>query len=170
MAGTALDLIRHSLNSYFAGLGKTKVILLSNFVMAISNVGANYVLIFDKYGFPELGIVGTEYETVFAWFTGALTLAIIYFRQIKFPKYQILKSFQLDLSILKKLIRYGFASGLEITLVIFAIDLPILAFKSHGIIVFTAVTVAFTWIHTLFIPLIGLEIGTMSLTGRFVGA
>ena len=37
-------------------------------------------------------------------------------------------------------------------------------------IVSTAITVAFTWIHTLFIPVIGLEIGTMSLTGRFVGA
>ena len=58
MAGTALDMIRHSLNSYFGGLGKTKVILLSTFVLAIANVGANYVLIFGKLGFPELGIAG----------------------------------------------------------------------------------------------------------------
>ena len=170
MAGTALDLIRHSLNSYFGGLGKTKVILLSTFVMAIANVGANYVLIFGKLGFPELGIAGAGYGTVFAWFTGALTLAIVYFQQVRLPEYQILKSFQLDLGILKKLVRYGFASGLEITLPIFAIDLLILAFQSYGIIVSTAITVAFTWIHTLFIPVIGLEIGTMSLTGRFVGA
>jgi MATE family multidrug resistance protein len=170
MAGTALDLVRHSLNSYFGGLGKTKVILLSTFVMAIASVGANYVLIFGKLGFPELGIAGAGYETVFAWFTGALTLAIIYFQQVRFPEYQLLQSFQLDLGILKKLVRYGFASGLEITLPIFAIDLLILAFQSYGIIVSTAITVAFTWIHTLFIPVIGLEIGTMSLTGRFVGA
>ena len=138
--------------------------------MAIANVGANYMLIFGKLGFPELGIAGAEYRKDYTQSTGALTLAIVYFQQVRLPKYQILKSFQLDLGILKKLVRYGFASGLEITLPIFAIDLLILAFQSYGIIVSTAITVAFIWIHTLFIPVIGLEIGKMSLKWRFVVA
>ena len=53
---------------------------------------------------------------------------------------------------------------------IFAIDLMILAFQSYGVEVSTAITIVFTWIHTLFIPVLGLEIATMSLTGRFIGA
>ena len=76
----------------------------------------------------------------------------------------------MDLRILKKLVRFGLASGLRITLLIFAIDLTILAFQSYGVEVSTAITVVFTWFQTLFIPVIGLEIGTMSLAGRFVGA
>ena len=81
-----------------------------------------------------------------------------------------MQSFQLDLEILKKLVRFGFASGLEIALIIFAIDLMILTFKSYGAEVSTAISVGLTWIQTLHIPVIGLEIGTMSLVGRFIGA
>ena len=170
MAGSVLDLFRQSFNGYFGGLGKTRVVLLSTFAMALANVFANYVLIFGKLGFPALGILGAGYGTLFAWFIGLITLCIVYFRQIQFPEYQLLKSFQLDLGILKKLVRFGLASGLRITLRIFAIDLTILAFQSYGVEVSTAITVVFTWFQTLFIPVIGLEIGTMSLAGRFVGA
>ena len=170
MSGTGLDLIRNSLNSYFGGLGKTKVILLATFVMAIANVSANYILIFGKLGFPALGIEGAAYGTVFAWFTGAATLCIVYIKQINFPEYKLLDSFQLDLEILKKLVRFGFASGLEMALLIFAIDLMILTMKSYGADVSTAITVGLTWIQTLHIPVIGLEVGTMSLVGRFIGA
>ena len=170
MAGTGLDLFRNSLNSYFGGLGQTKVVLLATFVMAIANVSANYILIFGKLGFPPLGIEGAAYGTVFAWFTGLFTLSVVYLKQIRFPEYQLLDSFQFDLEILKKLVRFGFASGLEIALLIFAIDLMILTLKSYGADVSTAITVGLTWIQTLHIPVIGLEIGTMSLVGRFIGA
>ncbi len=170
MAGTGLDLFRNSLNSYFGGLGQTKVVLLATFVMAIANVSANYILIFGKLGFPALGIEGAAYGTVFAWFTGLVTLCVVYLKQIRFPEFQLLDSFQFDLEILKKLVRFGFASGLEIALLIFAIDLMILTLKSYGADVSTAITVGLTWIQTLHIPVIGLEIGTMSLVGRFIGA
>ena len=170
MAGNALDLFRQSFNGYFGGLGKTRVVLLSTFAMAIANIFANYVLIFGKLGFPAMGIMGAGYGTLFAWFVGLITLCVVYFKQIQFPEYQLLQSFQLDLEILKKLVRFGLASGLRITLLIFAIDLTILAFQSYGVEVSTAITVIFTWFQTLFIPVIGLEIGTMSLAGPFVGA
>ena len=92
MAGTGLDLFRNSLNSYFGGLGQTKVVLLATFVMAIANVSANYILIFGKLGFPALGIEGAAYGTVFAWFTGLFTLSVVYLKQIRFPEYQLLDS------------------------------------------------------------------------------
>ena len=45
---------------------------------------------------------------------GVVTLCIFYIKQINFREYQLPNSFQLDLEILKKLVRFGFASGLEI--------------------------------------------------------
>ena len=45
IAGAGMDLFLQSLNSYFGGLDKTRFVLLSTFVMTISNIGVNYVLI-----------------------------------------------------------------------------------------------------------------------------
>ncbi|MEK9764554.1 MAG: MATE family efflux transporter, partial [Deltaproteobacteria bacterium] len=84
MAGNALDLFRQSFNGYFGGLGKTRVVRLSTFAMAIANVFANYVLIFGKLGFPAMGIMGAGYGTLFAWFVGLITLCVVYFKQIRF--------------------------------------------------------------------------------------
>lgn len=55
--------------------------------MGLANVGANYVLIFGKLGFPPLGIAGAGYGTVFAWLVGFLALCVVYFRQIQLPEY-----------------------------------------------------------------------------------
>ena len=93
MAFNGLNLFRESLSGYFGGLGKTRVVLLSTLIMGLANVGANYVLIFGKLGFPALGIAGAGYGTVFAWLVGFLALCVVYFRQIQLLEYQLLKSF-----------------------------------------------------------------------------
>jgi MATE family multidrug resistance protein len=72
------------------------------------------------------------------------TLAIVYFQQAQFLKHQILKGFQFDIGILKKLVRYSFASSLEITMPIFVIDLLILVFQSFGIRFSIPITLLFT--------------------------
>ena len=79
--------------------------------MGLANVGAYYVLIFGKLGFPALGIAGAGYGTVFAWLVGFLALCVFYFRQIQLPEYQLLKSLRLDLEIFKKLVHFELLVG-----------------------------------------------------------
>ena len=170
MLGSLLDLFRTSLTSFFGGVGRTKVILISTFVMGFTNVGANYVLIFGNFGIPPLGIEGAGYGTLCAWFIGVIILTGCYIKYCRKNDFNLKQILKVDLVIQKKLIRFGFPSGLEITLLIFAIDLVILTFQSYGTAVSTAITVTFTWGQTAHIPMIGLEIGAMSLVGRFLGA
>ena len=40
--------------SFFIGLGRTSIILVSTVIMAISNIFLDYSLIYGKFGFPEL--------------------------------------------------------------------------------------------------------------------
>lgn len=47
-----------SLVAFFIGLGKTRIIIASTLLMAISNITLDYALIFGELGLPELGMKG----------------------------------------------------------------------------------------------------------------
>ena len=44
--------------SFYIGLGKTKIISYTTFLLAIVNIVFDYLLIFGKAGFPQMGIAG----------------------------------------------------------------------------------------------------------------
>lgn len=46
------------------GMGNTLLAMIATIVSNILNVGLNYLLIFGKFGFPELGLVGAGYATL----------------------------------------------------------------------------------------------------------
>lgn len=47
-----------TLVAFFIGLGKTRIIIASTLLMALSNIGLDYAMIFGKLGMPELGMKG----------------------------------------------------------------------------------------------------------------
>jgi len=49
---------------FFAGIHRPGVVMYSAVVAQLVNVVANYVLIFGKFGFPEMGIAGAGWGTV----------------------------------------------------------------------------------------------------------
>lgn len=62
---------------FYVGIARTKVITYTTTVMALVNVFLDYVLIFGKLGFPEMGIAGAALASVIAEFS-ALTFFTLY--------------------------------------------------------------------------------------------
>ena len=170
MFGQITVLLRCSLGSFFNGIGKTRIIMLANIACMVCNVGLNYLLVFGKLGFPQLGIRGAAYGTVISGGVGLLILCFAYFSESNVRQYAVMRCFRFSKGLMKELLVLGYPAGLEQCLNLVGFTLMVTAFQSQGTVVASAVTIAFNWDLVSFIPLIGVNIAVTSLVGRYVGA
>ena len=170
MAGVLFTLAKVCIASYFAGIGRTNVVMICDVFGLVINIPLCYVMVFGKLGFPALGIVGAGISTVIATVLAFALFVAFYFHREHREAFAVLDSFRLDLKILRRYWRLGFPSGLVLFLYVAAFNLFLLMFQSYGIAESAAAAIVFNWDVLSFIPMIGLSVGIISMTGRFVGA
>ena len=170
MSGALITLAKVCISSYFAGIGRTHVVMICDVFGLIINIPLCYVMVFGKLGFPALGIVGAGISTVVATLLAFLLFVSFYFRKEHRDRFLVLQSFSLETKILRRFWRLGFPSGLELFLNVAAFNLFLLMFQSYGVAEAAAAAIVFNWDILSFIPMIGLHVGIISLIGRFVGA
>ena len=167
---TLIGLLRNCLSSFFSGIGRTRIVMVAACVAMIVNVGMNYVLIFGKLGFPTLGIRGAAMGTIMGGVCGLSVLVLAYLRPRMVRQFNVLRSLYFDRETMGTLCRFGYPAGIEMFLNLLAFNAIVLAFHGHGPATATAVTIMFNWSMVSFVPLIGVQIGVMSLMGRYMGA
>ena len=170
MSGVLVTLAKVCISSYFAGIGRTHVVMICDVFGLVINVPLCYAMVFGKLGFPALGIVGAGISTVVATVLAFLLFVGFYFGKEHREKFAVLRSFSLDIKILRRFWRLGFPSGLELFLNVAAFNLFLLMFQSYGITEAASAAIVFNWDILSFVPMIGLNVGVISLIGRFVGA
>ena len=170
MSGVLVTLAKVCISSYFAGIGRTHVVMICDVFGLIINIPLCYAMVFGKLGFAAMGIAGAAISTVVATVLAFALFVAFYFRKEHREKYAVLQSFSVDVKILRRFWRLGFPSGLELFLNVAAFNLFLLMFQSYGIAAGAAAAVVFNWDILAFIPMIGLNVGVISMIGRFVGA
>lgn len=105
-------MIFQTYRQFAEGLQRTRVAMIivvgSNFI----NILLNYVLIFGKYGFPEMGLNGAGWATLLARIVMALSMMLYVYFGRKFQSYQA--GFSLgnySRSLIKKMLHIGIPSG-----------------------------------------------------------
>lgn len=89
--GVFFSYIGVSLIALYTGVARTKFIIYDTIILTVVNVFLNYVLIFGKFGAPEMGIAGAGWASTIAEFV-AFVAFLIYMRyDIYNRKYRILK-------------------------------------------------------------------------------
>ena len=109
-----LDLVAFSLipliifqgfKQFSDGLSLTKYPMYATILANLINVGLNYLLIFGKFGFPEMGIIGAAYGTLVSRFIMVVYLWWLLKGRAKSKDYVTnIKFFVLDKLMLKKII------------------------------------------------------------------
>lgn len=96
------------------GLSQTKYAMWATILANVINVILNYVLIFGKFGFPELGIIGAAIGTLTSRVIMLVFLALILRSKDKFKPYvERFRFSNIKKNILKKIIDLGFPSALQ---------------------------------------------------------
>ncbi len=170
MVGSVFTLIKASLASYFSGIGRTRVVMVTDLLGAAVNIPLSWLLIFGEYGFPRLGIAGAALGTIIATVFTIGVYLLFYLSRDHQQQFDVAKSFRLDLPIMRRYLRLGMPSGLETFMNVSSFNLFLLLFQTYGVVQGVAIAIVFNWDMLSFIPMTGLSIGVMSLIGRFVGA
>jgi len=170
MAGAIFTLVKTCLASYFSGIARTRVVMISDVAGVLINIPLTYVLVFGKLGLPALGIMGAGLGTVLATALTVGVYLLFYFNRVHRKRFKVLASFHFDAGIMRRYVRLGFPSGFEMFIGAGTFNLFLLLFQSYGVDEGAAMAIVFNWDMLSYVPLIGLNIAVMSLIGRFVGA
>jgi MATE family multidrug resistance protein len=94
------------------GLGHTRQAMVITLIANFLNVGLNYLLIFGKLGFPEMGLVGAAWATLVSRIFMAAMMAGFFYKSRLFVAYhRTAKGFKKK--ILKKLLSLGVPVGFQ---------------------------------------------------------
>ncbi|PLS07139.1 MATE family efflux transporter [Neobacillus cucumis] len=103
------------LRSFIYALGKTRVIMIIMLLSLPINLVLNYVLIFGKFGFPELGGAGAGYATAITdWVFLAMTIFIV-MKQDPFSTFRIFSNLrEFSWERCKEILKIGVPMGLSV--------------------------------------------------------
>lgn len=170
MIGGIVSLVRNAAPCFFSGIGETKIIMKAAFAGMLVNIVCNYFLIFGVGPCPRLGVAGAAYGTVIGNIVSTVMLFVVYFGKRYHSLYGTRSNLKFNLAQVKELLKRGMPSGVEMFLNMAAFQLMILLFHGLGAEAATAASIMFNWDMVAYVPLMGLEVASTSLVGRYVGA
>ena len=162
-------LMNRTLSAFYAGRGQTSTVMWVNIFNCLLNVGLDYILIFGHFGSPRLGVSGAAMATVMAEYAALVVFVVLFFLPENRRKYNTLRGRGLNVDILRRLLKYGFPSGLNFILDMLAFSIFLTIVGRFGRLEQTATSMVFSINMFAFMPMIGLGIGVSILVGQYLG-
>ncbi len=149
--------------SYFTGLGQTRIVFVVNVVGNLVNIALDPLVIFGLWGFPKLGIAGAAYATVFATFVQWAILWIATGR-VSCPR-----SSASLFDLLKRILRFGIPAGGYSILNILSFTIFVFVTGRVGDVAFAVSNACFSVCYFLFAPVEGFSLAAATLVGQTQG-
>ncbi|MBQ4133832.1 MAG: MATE family efflux transporter, partial [Desulfovibrionaceae bacterium] len=164
--GGVVALLGYSVGCFFTGRGYSRQVMYANIIATISNVPLNYALIYGKFGLPELGIAGAGIATVIGWTISFVILAVQVFTKENDRRYAVLRNRAVNWSYIRRMLRYGTPSGVELFMEMLAGTLFIFMAGYLGSEALAASNIAFTVNSVAYLPMVGIYTATSILVGQ----
>jgi MATE family multidrug resistance protein len=166
--GAPTALLTPALAGFYAGRGKTSVILQINIAGIMLNVILDYILIFGKFGLTPLGIEGAALASI----ASSIVMDIIFIFLIvsqKNDKIYNTRNIKPDFNFMKRLFLFGFPNGIQFFFDMSTFTFFILVMGTIGKLELSATNMALNINHLTFMPLMGFGIATSVMVGHYLG-
>lgn len=161
--------INNALASFFSGRGKTKVPMWVTLCGNIINIALDYVMIFGKLGFPEMGIMGAAWATVLG--SAAMTLifgGLIFAGRVR-KTFKISKLAGFYKPVFSRLLRFGLPNGFGFLMDIMSFTLFTFMVGNIDVISLQASNVVMSMQPVVITVILGLGIGIQILVSKYQG-
>jgi MATE family multidrug resistance protein len=158
-----------ALAGFFSGRGKTWPIMWVDVLSTAVTIVLDYVLIFGKWGFAEMGMKGAAIATVISGFFSFFAYVVLIARPSYESTYHIFSGWRPERELFVRLLKFGVPAGLQFFLDMAGFTAFVLILGRLGTVSLAATNIAFN-INTLaFMPMIGFGIAVSVLVGQYLG-
>lgn len=168
LSGAFPIVLMATLSTFFAGRGRTKVVLSVNFLATLLNATLDYLWIFGHAGFARRGVAGAAWATVTSQAVGAAVYLALMLRPRHRAEFRTLAA-RPEPRLLARFLRFGLPTGLQYALELLAFAIFLVIVGRIGTDALAASGIAFNLNMIVFMPLLGLGVGVSSLVGRHLG-
>jgi MATE family multidrug resistance protein len=175
LVSAAPMLVMNAAAGFFGGLGRTWVIFALNVVATIVNIVLDYVLIFGRWGAPELGIAGAGAATAITYIATAILSLVLLEAADADGRFGIRavagrrRYYAIDGELIARLFRFGGPNGLMVFVDVMAWTWFIMLVGRLGTDALAASNVAFNINMFAFGPIMGVGTATQILVGQRLG-
>lgn len=159
------------LRSFFDGLGQTRVSMIIVLLAAPINITLNYLLIYGRFGFPELGGAGAGYASAITYW---LVFFIACVTAAKFSPFTTFNLFQqwakISFKKWKEILAIGVPMGFSIFVEISIFSIVTLLMANYSTATISAHQIALNFTSLLYMIPLSISMGVTILVGQEVGA
>jgi MATE family multidrug resistance protein len=167
--GSIFPIANSAISAFFSGRGKPWPVMWVHLLATGLNIVLNYLLIFGNFGFPELGITGAAISTVASGVVSFFVFAVLIMTRKNNRLYATASGWRPNPELLRRILRFGFPSGVQFFIDIFGFTVFILLIGRLGIVELAATNIAFNINSLAFMPMVGLGMAISILVGQYVG-
>ncbi|WP_443028947.1 MATE family efflux transporter [Sporosarcina sp. G11-34] len=159
------------LRSFFDALGATRVSMFIILLSAPINIFINYLLIFGKWGFPELGGAGAGYASgITYWIVFIIACAMAWVGK-PFNKFKVFTGWQkVSFKKWKMILLIGVPIGISIFVETSIFSAVTLMMSNYSTAVISAHQIALNFTSLLYMLPLSISMGATILVGQAVGA
>lgn len=152
------------------GLSVTRPAMYVALIGLLVNIPANYVLMFGKLGFPQLGAVGTGYASSIVFFVMFVAMFLFTYRFEPYRRFEIFKRFRLpEKKYLKELLGIGVPIGISSTMEVTMFAAVSLMASTISTLAIAAHQIAINFAAMMFMIPFGLSVAISARVGNSIG-